>query len=89
MKKTQNMSVWLWKIHLAKHNLHNLRWLVGKNGNNGQSEPTATNAPIGRFVHWMGCVYSFDVSWDSSQSISFHYQPLYIYILGFVLLFFS
>jgi hypothetical protein len=23
----------------------------------GQSELTATNAPVGRSVHWMGCVF--------------------------------
>jgi hypothetical protein len=23
----------------------------------GHSELTATNAPVGRFVHWMGCVF--------------------------------
>jgi hypothetical protein len=37
----------------------------------GHSELTATNAPVGRSVHWMGCVFSFGVGWDSSQSISF------------------
>jgi hypothetical protein len=37
----------------------------------GQSELTATNAPVGRYVHWMGCVFSFGVEWGSSQSISF------------------
>jgi len=39
----------------------------------GQSELTATNAPVGRSVHWMGCVFSFGAEWGSSQSISFCY----------------
>jgi hypothetical protein len=38
---------------------------------NGQSEPAATNAPVGRSVHWMGCIFSFGAGWGSSQSISF------------------
>ncbi len=37
----------------------------------GQSDLTATNAPVGRSVHWMGCVFSFGAGWGSSQSISF------------------
>jgi len=37
----------------------------------GQSELTATNAPVGRSVHWMGCVFSFGAGWGSSPSISF------------------
>jgi hypothetical protein len=37
----------------------------------GQSEPVATNAPVGRSVHWMGCVFSFDAGRGSSQSITF------------------
>jgi hypothetical protein len=37
----------------------------------GQSELTATNAPVGRSVHWMGCVFSFGAGWGSSQSIYF------------------
>jgi hypothetical protein len=32
---------------------------LGKHVINGQSEPAATNAPIGRSVHWMGYVFSF------------------------------
>ncbi len=35
-----------------------------------------TNAPVGRFVHWMGCIFSFNVRWGSSQSISFCCWPL-------------
>ncbi len=41
----------------------------------GQSELTATNAPVGRSVHWMGCVFSFGAGWGSSQSIS-HFPTL-------------
>jgi len=26
-----------------------------------QSEPAATNAPVGHFIPWMGCVFSFGV----------------------------
>jgi hypothetical protein len=26
-----------------------------------QNELVATNALVGRFIHWMGCVFSFDV----------------------------
>ncbi len=37
----------------------------------GQSELTATNALVGRSVHWMGCIFSFGAEWGSSQSISF------------------
>ncbi len=54
------------------------------NFTNGQSEPTATNASIGHFVHWMGCIFSFDTKWGSSQSISFCYWPLYFYFFWFL-----
>jgi hypothetical protein len=37
----------------------------------GQSELAPTNAPVGRSVHRMGCVFSFGAGWGSSQSISF------------------
>jgi len=37
----------------------------------GQSEPAPTNAPVGRSVHWMGCVFSFSTRWGSSQSFFF------------------
>ncbi len=47
----------------------------------GQSELTATNAPVGRSVHWMGCVFSFGAGWGSSQSISFCCWPLYFFFL--------
>ncbi len=44
-------------------------WIVQRSL--GQSELTATNAPVGRSVHRMGCVFSFGAGWGSSQSISF------------------
>ncbi len=48
------------------------RWAKGhKHPPVGQSELTATNAPVGRSVHWMPCVFSFGAGWGSSQSISF------------------
>ncbi len=47
----------------------------------GQSELTATNAPVGRFVHWMGCVFSFGAGWGSWQSIFFCCWPLYFFFL--------
>ncbi len=47
------------------------RWQVEGWGVKGQSELTATNAPVGRSVHWMGFVFSFGDGWGSSQSISF------------------
>jgi hypothetical protein len=37
----------------------------------GQSELAPTNAPVGRSVHRMGCVFSFGAEWGPSQSISF------------------
>ncbi len=37
----------------------------------GHSELTTTNALVGHFVHWMGCIFSFGAGWGSSQSISF------------------
>ncbi len=51
----------------------------------GQSELTATNALVGRSVHWMGCVFSFGAGWGSSQSISFCCWPLYFFFLFFFL----
>jgi hypothetical protein len=50
----------------------------------GQSEPAATNAPVGSSVHWMGCIFSFGAGWGSSQSISFCCWPLYFFfwVLG-------
>jgi len=46
----------------------------------GQNEPTVKrNALVGRSVHWMGCVFSFDARWGSSQSISFLCWPLYLF----------
>ncbi len=38
---------------------------VGNSLVDGQSELTATNAPIGRSVHWMGCIFSFGAGWGS------------------------
>jgi len=61
-------------------NVNNSSW---SHGRMGQSKPTTTNAPVGRFVHWMGYILSFDVRWGSSQSISFHCWPLYFF-WGFV-----
>ncbi len=51
--------------------------------NSGQSDLTATNAPVGRSVHWMGCVFSFGAGWGSSQSISFFCWPLYFSFVFF------
>jgi len=31
-----------------------------------QSEQAVINAPVGCSIHWMGCVFSFDVRWGSS-----------------------
>ncbi len=50
---------------------------------NGQSEPAATNAPVGRSVHWMGCSFSFGARWGSSQSISFCCWPLCLFFSFF------
>jgi hypothetical protein len=49
----------------------------------GQSEPAATNAPVGRSVHWMGCVLSFGARWGSSQSNSFCCWLLYFVFISF------
>ncbi len=48
----------------------------------GQSEPAATNAPVGRSVHWMPCIFSFGAGWGSWQSISFCCWPLYFFFFG-------
>jgi hypothetical protein len=40
-------------------------------GDGGHSEPTATNAPISRFVQWMGYVFSFGVRWVHHNPILF------------------
>jgi hypothetical protein len=54
----------------------------------GQSEPAATNAPVGRSVHGMGCIFSFGAIWGSSQSIFFHCRSLYlIYFCLFLTIF--
>jgi hypothetical protein len=44
----------------------------------GQSEPAATNAPVGRSVHWKGCIFSFGAGWGSS-----HFFLLLITVLFF------
>ncbi len=48
----------------------------------GQSKPTTTTAPVGRSVHWMGCIFSFSAGWGSSQSISYCCWPLYFFFFG-------
>ncbi len=45
-----------------------------------QSEPAATNAPVGRSVHWMGCIFSFGARWGLSQPFFLCYWPLYFYL---------
>ncbi len=49
------------KKHIKEGKGRNQDFLKG-----GQSELVATNAPVGRSVHWMGCVFSFDIRWGSS-----------------------
>ncbi len=49
----------------------------------GQSEPGVTNAPVGCSVHWMGCVFSFNVRWDSVHFFSLLTTVLFFF--GFVL----
>ncbi len=56
-------------------------WYRWKALDEGQSELTATNAPVGRSVHRMGCVFSFGAKWGSSKSISFCCWPLYFFFL--------
>jgi hypothetical protein len=48
-----------------------IRYLFTSPCTHGQSEPTATNALVGRSVHWMGYVFSFGAKWDLSQSFFF------------------
>jgi hypothetical protein len=55
-------------------------WYCWKALDEGQSELTATNTLVGRFVHQMGCVFSFGARWGSSQLISFCCWPLYFYL---------
>ncbi len=50
----------------------------------GQSEPAATNAPVGRSVHWMGCVFSFGAKWGP---ITVHFFLLLTTVLFFLILF--
>ncbi len=54
----------------------------------GQNELATTNAPIGRSVHWMDCVFSFNAKWGSSQSISFCCWPLYFILFFWFLVIF-
>jgi hypothetical protein len=54
----------------------------------GQSEPAATNAPVGHSVHRMGCSFSFDLRWGSLQSIYFRCWLLYFFFLGLFLVVF-
>ncbi len=54
----------------------------------GQSEPAATNAPVRRSVHWMGCAFSFSVIWGY-HSPFLGCWTLYLFIFGFFLLLFS
>jgi hypothetical protein len=61
-----------------------------KHCNPGQSELTATNAPVGRSVHWMGCIFSFGAGWGSSQLISFaadHYILFFYFLFLFLVVF--
>ncbi len=53
----------------------------------GQNEPAATNAPVGRSVHWMGCVFSFGAKWGSSQSLIL-FSWLLINVFYFILFLF-
>jgi hypothetical protein len=54
----------------------------------GQNELVTTNALVGHFVHWMGYIFSFGIKWGSSQSISFHYWPLYFFFCFVLFCFF-
>jgi hypothetical protein len=50
----------------------------------GQSEPIATNAPVGHSIHWMGCIISFDIRWGF---IIVHFFSMPTSILSFLDLF--
>jgi hypothetical protein len=76
LKIDQNLPFGIFKFKMLKqHTLepkaygHSVAWNPIPNHN--QSEPAATNALIGHFVHWMGRAFSFDTKWGSSQSIFF------------------
>jgi hypothetical protein len=58
---TESDSVLYWYVHFHIP-VGYQSWLLSY----GQSEPAATNAPVGRSVHWMGCVFSFGARWGSS-----------------------
>ncbi len=64
--------------------VHGWDWVKTKYLSTGQSELAPTNAPVGRSVHRMGCVFSFGAGWGSSQSISFCCWPLYFFFLFFL-----
>jgi hypothetical protein len=49
-------------------------------GDGSQNAPIATNAPISHFVHWMGCISSFDIKWD-------HHNP-FLFVVDHCTLFF-
>jgi hypothetical protein len=53
-------------------------------GNHGQSEPAATNAPVGRSIHWMGCIFSFDIGWVHHRPFPFDVDH-YFFFFWFVL----
>jgi len=51
------------RVRLFSHQSKNYYFSCPKDPQMGQSELTATNAPVGRSVHWMGCVFSFGAGW--------------------------
>jgi hypothetical protein len=56
----------------------------------GQSEPAATNTPVGRSVHWMSCVFlSFDIIWVHHSSFLLAADHYIIIIFGLFLVVFS
>ncbi len=55
----------------------------------GQTEPAATNAPVGSSVHWMGCDFSFDVRWVHHSPFLFAADHCSFVFGGFVLSCFS
>jgi hypothetical protein len=46
----------------------------------GLGEPTATNAPIGRFIHWMGYIFPFNIRW-------IHHSPFFFIVGHYFILF--
>jgi len=55
--------------HFTKTRALKLEPIVGPNLN--QSEPAATNAPVGHSVHWMGCTFSFGANGVHSSPFLF------------------